>query len=123
MDKRTEVTIHFRTKHTCGQVFEEILHIEPDPTFSLTVNSEQQWQELLEEQPFEPDKPFVPPRPVPSAIEVKGTYRRMELSGKYWSPSRKTLCCLTCKQDLLFGNKEGEGEEVETHDHNSNDDE
>jgi hypothetical protein len=101
----TSISIHVEREHSCGQVFEEILHVE-SADFSLDTDYLALWRGSLEKEPLQP---FTLPEPPVTKLTFTGVCGKVEAYGMAWVPSRG-LICMRCGADLLFGEKQDESQ-------------
>ena len=91
----TSVRIHVDREHSCGQVFEEILHVE-SADFELHTDYSSLRVDNLDKEPM---KPFTLPEPPVTKLNFTGTCNKVEVNGMEWI-SRRGLICIKCGADL-----------------------
>ena len=107
VSKDTRYSIHSRTVHSCGQVFEEVLHLKQGETFLLNLSM----------PPFSPLPTDYSPASVAAQIEelgrrqynvgLTGHIEKVEINGMQWNEG-KGITCLHCGEELLFPTQKSE---------------
>ena len=99
MSNQDKITVKIEQTHTCGQVFEQIVHMEPDDLFSLTLSADPPFSlSFLDER--HPVLPFSLPPPSKRKLELVGHTEKLEVNGIEMKENR--LLCKRCGADVLF---------------------
>jgi hypothetical protein len=99
MNEQSEVTIHVKETHECGQVLEQITHIKVGPAFSYTLTSDPPLMPFadVKQSPVWP-APVV--TEIKTLLELSGHVSKVEINGA--EIREKQFVCSKCGADLLF---------------------
>jgi hypothetical protein len=105
----THYSIHSTKIHSCGQVFEEVLHLKQDETFLLNFHMPP-FPPLMNDHSVEAFEAFMhEAKERKQKIELAGNLEKIEINGMQWNEG-KGITCLHCGEELLFPTQKSGGQ-------------